>query len=61
VTCCPKKVEDEGETGLMLPEAVKEYKDKIEKLRKMLGKIPKLFPDHGMLGGRYVHVVTAFL
>jgi hypothetical protein len=45
----------------MLPEAVKEYKDKIEKLRKMLGKIPKLFPDHGMLGGRYVHVLTAFL
>ena len=39
----------------MLPEAVKEYKDKIEKLRKMLAKIPKLFPDHGMLGGRYVH------
>jgi hypothetical protein len=57
----PKKVEDAGETGLMLPEAVKEYQDKIEKLRKMLGKIPKLFPDHGMLGGRYVHALTAFV
>lgn len=36
----------------MLPEAIKKYEENVDDLRKELEKIPKLFPDSSMLGGK---------
>ena len=36
----------------MLPEAMKKYTENVDKLRKDLQELPKVFPDMGELGGR---------
>jgi hypothetical protein len=47
----PATVQDDGELGikegLMLPEAIQKYKQKVDELRKEIAKIPKLFVDVG--------------
>ena len=47
----PATVQDDGELGikegLMLPEAIQKYKQKVDELRKEIAKIPKFFGDVG--------------